>query len=58
LIFTKTGTELEELHEKTGMSVDMLSKLNFVAGQTGTSLDSMQTATKAMAKNISALGAV
>ena len=50
--FTTTGTELDNLHDKTGMTVDTLSKLSYAAGQTGADMSNLETSAKFMAKSI------
>ena len=46
--FTSTGASLEELSEKTGMSVTALSELSFAAQMTGADTSNLQTSIKGM----------
>ncbi len=53
--FTKTvqiGAQLYEMSQKTGIAVEKLSLLRYVADQTGTSMESLEKATGFFAKNI------
>ena len=53
--FTSTGSAIEELSQKTGMSTETLSALKYAAEQTGGSIDDMATMTKSMDKAITDL---
>lgn len=48
------GDELNDLRQKTGVSVQDLSKLGFAAEQSGSSIDGMSTGLKFLAKNMEA----
>lgn len=49
--FTQVGSALNDMSERTGLSVEKLSELQYAAGQTGTSLDSVERALRFMAKS-------
>ena len=44
--FASVGSELNDLHERTGLSVESLSELSFAAKQTGTDMGVVEKATK------------
>jgi hypothetical protein len=46
------GDQLEEQSQRTGLGVEMLSRLNFVAGKAGLSLENLEVTTRQMAKAI------
>lgn len=48
--FAKTGADLLILSQRTGISVESLSKLSFAASQTGTDIDSVEIAIRRMEK--------
>lgn len=47
---TDMGSNLDDMAQRTGLSVESLSQLGYAAGQTDTSLDSLQGGLKSMAK--------
>ena len=46
------GDQLEEQSQRTGLGVEMLSRLNFVAGKAGLSLENLEVTTRQMSKVI------
>jgi hypothetical protein len=51
-VFADVGSELVDMSQRTGASVEALSELAFVADQTGTSLSSLETGIKFLQKNL------
>jgi hypothetical protein len=50
-VFADTGSALDDLSQRTGISVQALSELKFAAEQSGASLDTIGKAARAMQKN-------
>jgi hypothetical protein len=51
-VFADVGSELVDMSQRTGASVEALSELAFAADQTGTSLASLETGIKFLQKNL------
>ncbi len=51
-VFADVGSELVDMSQRTGASVEALSELAFAADQTGTSLTSLETGIKFLQKNL------
>src|SRR5262245_47325543 len=49
-VFASTGGALEDMHERTGLSVESLSMLSFAAEQTGTDMGAIEKAAKELQK--------
>lgn len=52
LSFAKVGSELNDLSQRTGVSVEALSELQFVFGQAGVEASDLETAVKKMQKAV------
>src|SRR5262245_53936543 len=50
--FEQAGSALNDMSARTGLSVRNLSELAFAAGQTGASIEDVETATKRMSKTL------
>ena len=50
-IFASTGGALDDMHRRTGLSVESLSELSYAAQQTGTDMGVVEKATKALQQN-------
>jgi hypothetical protein len=50
----QAGSEIEKMSNQTGISTDNIQRLQYVAGQTGTSLSSMVSAAQTLAQRIGA----
>ena len=50
-MFASMGSELVDMSDRTGVSVERLSALKYAAEQTGTSIQDLELALKAMVKN-------
>lgn len=50
-IFADTGSQLQDMSDRTGLSVKSLSELKYAAGQTGTSLEVVEKAARKMQKD-------
>jgi len=55
-IFADTGSALNDMSARTGLAVETLSELGFVAKQTGADINGVETAVRAMQKVIGAAG--
>jgi len=51
-IFAKTGDDLQKMSLRTGIAIEELSKLDFVASQSGTSLQDFEIAIKTMQRGL------
>lgn len=51
-LFSSYGDQLAKMAKRTGLSVEALSELRFVASQTGTSLEAMETGLRRMQRSI------
>lgn len=56
-VFSSTGDALDEMSQRTGVSVTTLSALQFAAEQTGSSIGAVATAFKVLSKNVAAANA-
>lgn len=50
--FINYGSQLRDMADRTGASVEMLAELGYAAGMAGGSIDDVETALRAMAKNL------
>lgn len=50
------GDQIEEQSQRTGLSVDMISRLNYVAGKAGLNLSALEVTTRQMSKAIANAG--
>jgi len=51
-VFTNAGSQLDDMSKRTGFSVETLSALDYAAGQSGTSLESVEKASRGMARQL------
>ena len=51
-VFAKTGDEVAKMAKRTGLSVEALSELKFVASQTGTEFGTVENAVRKMQRSI------
>jgi hypothetical protein len=56
LHFASVGDELDKMSLRTGVSATALAELGFAAEQSGTNLDSVESALKRMARNLGDIG--
>jgi hypothetical protein len=50
--WSKAGDEIAKMAQRTGWAVDSLSELDYIAKQSGTDLNSIETATKKLSRSI------
>jgi len=50
--FASTGAALDDISQRTGMSVEALSELGYAAEQSGTNLEAIEKASKKLAKTV------
>lgn len=51
-VFVDFGSALQDMHDRTGLSIEALSELNFIADQTGSSMEDVEAAVRAMQRKI------